>query len=73
MNDAAPPPGWRATACPRCGGAFACGVGAGRDTPCFCTTIALPPARLAQLRARYDDCLCAACLAALADDPDLPA
>ena len=62
-------PGWRATTCPRCGGPFACGVGADRATPCFCVSYALGAERLAELRARWSDCLCADCLAALAADP----
>jgi hypothetical protein len=66
----APPPGYRATTCPRCGGPFACGVGTDRSTPCFCVAFALGAERLAQLRARYRDCLCAACLAALANEPE---
>ena len=69
-SDAALPAGWRATTCPRCGGPFACGVGADRATPCFCVAIALSPQRLAELRARYPDCLCAGCLAALANAPE---
>jgi len=68
-----PPPAVRATTCPRCGGAFACGVGAARATPCFCVAYPLGPERLAELRARWSDCLCADCLAALADDPERPA
>ena len=67
------PPGWRATTCPRCKGPFACGVGAAPSTPCFCAGIALDPARLAELRGLYPDCLCAACLHALARQPDLAA
>ena len=62
-------PGWRATTCPRCGGPFACGVGADRAAPCFCVSYALGAERLAELRARWSDCLCADCLAALAADP----
>ena len=62
-------PGWRATTCPRCGGPFACGVGADRATPCFCVAFELGPERLAELRAKWSDCLCADCLAALANDP----
>ena len=65
--------GWRAAACPRCGGAFACGAGADRAAPCFCVSYALGAQRLAELRAKWPDCLCAACLAALARDPELPA
>ena len=63
------PQGWRATTCPRCGGPFACGVGADRATPCFCVSFALGAERLAQLREKWSDCLCADCLAALAADP----
>ena len=66
-------PGLRATTCPRCGGSFACGVAAGRDTPCFCVSYALGPERLAELRARWSGCLCAACLAILAHEPGEPA
>ena len=65
--------GYRATTCPRCGGAFACGVGADRATPCFCMSIRLGAERLAELRAKWSDCLCAGCLATLADDPETPA
>ena len=64
------PPGWRATRCPRCGGPFACGVGADSSTPCFCASIPLDAQRLAELRARYADCLCAACLRTLANEPE---
>ena len=60
---------WRATTCPRCGGPFACGAGADRATPCFCVAIALSAERLAELRAKWSDCLCADCLAMLAADP----
>ena len=66
-------PGWRATTCPRCGGPFACGVGADRATPCFCVAYALGAERLAELRAKWSDCLCAPCLATLADHPEQPA
>lgn len=50
--------------CPRCGGSFACGM-AGPD-PCACTTVQLGAPRLAQLRQRFDGCLCLNCLTALA-------
>ena len=33
--------------------------------PCACTTLTLDDALLAQLRERYDRCLCIACLAEL--------
>lgn len=49
--------------CPRCGGAFHCGL---RDpAPCACTTVTLDAATLARLRAAYHGCLCLACLHAL--------
>ena len=73
MRSERSPEGWRDTSCPRCGGEFACGVGADRATPCFCVSYPLGAARLAELRATWSDCLCAACLAALAADPELPA
>ena len=65
--------GWRATSCPRCGGPFACGAGADRSTPCFCVSVALGAERLAELRAKWSDCLCADCLATLATHPEQPA
>ena len=63
-------PGHRAATCPRCGGPFACGMDADRATPCFCVGHALSAERLAELRAKWPDCLCAACLAALAAHPE---
>ena len=62
--------GGRATTCPRCGGTFACGVEAGRDAPCFCVSFELGAERLVALRHRWSDCLCAACLATLAEHPE---
>jgi len=50
--------------CPRCGGAFHCGVN--DATPCACTALALGPELLADLRSRYTTCLCVNCLAQLA-------
>jgi len=64
------PPGYRAATCPRCNGPFACGVDADRATPCFCVSYALGAQRLAELRAKWSDCLCARCLAELAADPE---
>jgi hypothetical protein len=66
-------PGWRATTCPRCNGPFACGVGADRAKACFCAGVPLRAERLVELRARWADCLCEACLRTLADHPELPA
>ncbi len=67
------PAGYRATTCPRCGGPFACGVGADRSAPCFCASFDLGAPRLAELRGRFSDCLCAACLRTLAAEPETPA
>jgi|APLow6443716910_1056828.scaffolds.fasta_scaffold201146_2 hypothetical protein len=50
--------------CPRCGGAFHCGMN--DAAPCPCTGIVLDAATLAQLRQRYSGCLCLACLHSLA-------
>jgi hypothetical protein len=50
--------------CPRCGGAFDCGM---HDAaPCACTGIALDPPTLARLHQLYAGCLCLDCLHALA-------
>jgi Cysteine-rich CWC len=48
--------------CSRCGGRFSCKQEAG----CWCATVRIEPAKLAELRARYADCLCEACLRELA-------
>ena len=50
--------------CPRCGGAFTCGIAA--PAPCPCTTVTLAPEVLAQLRSQYQSCLCLDCLRELA-------
>ncbi|WP_022979573.1 cysteine-rich CWC family protein [Ideonella sp. B508-1] len=50
--------------CPRCGGAFHCGVQ--DSTPCPCSTLTLSAELQAALRTRYSGCLCLACLKALA-------
>jgi hypothetical protein len=49
--------------CPRCGGAFHCGVN--DPQPCACVALALDAALLATLRAQFDACLCVTCLAQL--------
>ena len=59
-----------ASTCPRCGGAFHCGV---NDTePCACCTLKLDAATLTALRAQYHGCLCLACLRTLAPTPPPP-
>jgi hypothetical protein len=50
--------------CPRCGGAFHCGIG--DPGPCACTAITLSAALQQQLRAQFQGCLCQRCLQALA-------
>lgn len=54
--------------CPRCHGAFACGVGG--TTPCACSTVALSAALQARLRREFDGCLCLICLRELAATDD---
>ena len=46
--------------CPRCGGGFHCG--ANDPAPCACTALKLDAATLADLRQRYQGCLCLKCL-----------
>jgi hypothetical protein len=51
--------------CPRCGGAFHCGVA--DPAPCACTTLRLDAATLARLKERHGlRCLCLRCLAEVA-------
>ena len=50
--------------CPRCCGAFHCGVA--DAAPCACSTVALSTSTLAELRERYEVCVCLACLVELA-------
>ena len=57
--------------CPRCGGAFHCGVN--DAVPCPCTTITLSAAQRAELHERYSGCLCLTCLAELQQQADQPA
>ena len=48
------------SACPRCGGAFHCGVN--DSAPCACGTLKLDEATLQALRERFGTCLCLNCL-----------
>jgi hypothetical protein len=48
--------------CSKCGAAFGCGGLLG----CWCRDVKLDEAALAALRASYADCLCPACLKAVA-------
>jgi hypothetical protein len=62
MNQAAAAP--PAERCPRCGGAFHCGM---HDAaPCACSGVALDGPTLARLRQSYTGCLCLDCLRSLA-------
>jgi len=56
----------RPATCPRCGGAFDCGAALPAATPCACAGVGLTPAQRAELRGRYEGCLCLACLQAVA-------
>ncbi|KQU74987.1 MULTISPECIES: cysteine-rich CWC family protein [unclassified Rhizobacter] len=64
------------SACPRCRQPFRCGVS--DATPCTCSTLQLSDELRARLAARYDSCLCIACLVELstmappAIDPPAP-
>jgi hypothetical protein len=59
------------SACPRCRQPFRCGVG--DTTPCACSALHLTDELRARLAARYDSCLCIACLVELSTmrPPDL--
>ncbi len=48
--------------CARCGDAFRCKQEAG----CWCASVHMERAMLAEIRARFADCLCEACLRKLA-------
>jgi hypothetical protein len=52
------------SACASCGGEFACGAGV---AGCWCSEIKLSEATRAELRARYQGCLCRACLERFAE------
>jgi hypothetical protein len=47
--------------CEACGEMFACGP---PEPGCWCEDVELTDEAAARLRARYDDCICARCLAA---------
>ena len=57
--------------CPRCGGAFHCGVDDAQ--PCPCAGLVLDAALQQRLRERYVGCLCLGCLRELAGWPAAPA
>jgi Cysteine-rich CWC len=45
--------------CERCKAVFACGA---HSEACWCESVELSSSVLADLRVRFDDCLCPACL-----------
>lgn len=45
--------------CPACGETFACEINLGG---CWCSEVKLSPETLQELRAKYNGCLCRACL-----------
>ena len=53
-----------ATVCEACGGPFTCGASL---SGCWCSEIKLSDETRAELRTRYRNCLCRACLERLAD------
>lgn len=58
-------PRWREpAACEACGQLFVCGAAL---TGCWCTEIKLSAALRAEMRARYQRCLCRACLEGFAE------
>lgn len=57
--------------CPRCQSEFECKTGTIEQ--CQCQTVELTEEHLDYIQARYDDCLCAACLVALRREYNLQA
>lgn len=54
--------------CPRCGAEFECK--SGTVLLCQCQDVILTPVQRDYIAARYDDCLCQVCLAALGAECD---
>jgi hypothetical protein len=52
--------------CAACGTAFGCGA---KLDGCWCTEVKLTDAQAAELRERFDDCLCPSCLGSIAARP----
>ena len=57
VSDAGP----RTLRCERCGVAFECDP----RGACWCANVPVPPEALVQIRQKYADCLCPACLKAV--------
>jgi hypothetical protein len=62
MNSANAP---KQKVCEKCGAKFDCYSPCG---PCWCDDVKLKPEALAELRSRYNDCLCPNCLKATAEE-----
>ena len=62
-------PADRLASCPRCGGTFACGAARPATAPCPCAGIGLTPRQRAGIAARWQGCLCMACLRSMAQAP----
>lgn len=60
---AALPNSKRSETCDNCGLSFEC-----RPGRCWCDELTVTPRALAEIRARFDRCLCAKCLTAFAKD-----
>ena len=56
--------------CPACGEEFGCSANACETPPtdCWCFAIRLDEAAIAELKSRYEGCLCNKCLGAFARD-----
>ena len=57
--------------CAACGEEFGCGANTPCEGPkpdCWCATIQVSDAKLEEIQARYQGCLCRNCLVKLADD-----
>jgi hypothetical protein len=52
--------------CESCGAAFGCGGAVGS---CWCTAFTVTEHALDEIRAKFDDCLCPACLAEYSSGP----
>lgn len=61
-------PAHETKSCPRCGSDFECRVGS--ITKCQCSEVSIDADTAEELTLEYGDCLCHACLEALASTPD---
>lgn len=57
--------------CPRCQAEFECKVG--NIHLCQCSGVSLSDNEMAQIQAKYDDCLCARCLSLMKQQVNLVA